>query len=79
MCILRLSVPTTKAINEYIIKTTGFTSFFCVENMTMSMTCSDGVHPEATVFTEMSPFVTDCMQLAEYCIINIKYLLYVQP
>ena len=46
MCILRISVPTTKAINEYIIKTTGFTSFFWVENMTMSMTCSDGVHPD---------------------------------
>jgi hypothetical protein len=29
--------------------------------------------------TVQKPFVTDCMQLAEYCIINIKFLLHVQP
>jgi hypothetical protein len=37
--------------------------------------------PAFRVFTTpvQKPFVTDCMQLAEYCIINIKYLLHVQP
>ena len=29
--------------------------------------------------TVQKPFVTDCRQLAGYCIINIKFLLHVQP
>ena len=30
-------------------------------------------------FTVQKPFVTDCRQLAEYCIIYIKLLLHGQP
>jgi hypothetical protein len=29
--------------------------------------------------TVQKPFLTDCRQLAEYCIIYIKFLLHVQP
>jgi hypothetical protein len=39
-------VPTTKAVNEYIINTTGFSPVFCVENMRSDGVRSDGVHPE---------------------------------
>jgi hypothetical protein len=38
-------VPTTKAVNGFIIKTTGFSPFFCVENIT-TRTKPDGVYPK---------------------------------